>query len=544
MFTVNFMYGNSQSPDWEWVNRIGDINYDQMTAVALDDSGNVYVTGVFQGNVDFDPGIGVFYMNSNLSYGDIFISKFDSAGNFIWAKGIIGSFAGVATSIVVDTIGSNAIYVTGYFEGITDFDPGPGTYNLTSSNGGDYDIFILKLNQLGDFEWATPLATFAFDFSTDLEIGAAGKLYITGNLGNQIFISKSDSMGNIEWTKSITGNGVGKSLVVDRFGNGDVYYSGSYNGLCDFDPGTGVFNLNGNGGFFSSLDSSGNFLFAKKIGGDGKTLLIDFNGSKDVYLGGVLTGTQDFDPDTSVFNLSSVGLNDICISKITISGNLVWASSLGGPNLDEIISGDFVRSGNNKIIYVGDFHGTVDFDPGPAIRNLTAAYAAGYGDGFMLEIDTSGSFAWAKSIGGSRDDFAYDIALDDLEKIYVVGYFYSSSISFGQDTIYNAGPPWSPTSDMFIAKLDTGLIYTNTNSEVYRNAVVIFPNPASTSFTITGNSFSQNAQIEIFNLLGKKIYSAATCLPYTVDCRLFPPGIYLVKLQSENSFAVQKLIVE
>ena len=72
----------------------------------------------------------------------------------------------------------------------------------------------------------------------------------------------------------------------------------------------------------------------------------------------------------------------------------------------------------------------------------------------------------------------------------------------------------------------------------------ISPNPAESSFTIKTFSRLQNSTIEIFNLLGDKIYSAAVCRLQTIDCRLFSPGIYLVKLQLENSFAVQKLIVE
>ena len=94
----------------------------------MDASGNVYTTGYFQGTVDFDPGAGTFNLTS-AGLQDIFISKLDAAGNFVWAKQLGGTLNDVGYSIALDTSGN--VYTTGFFRDTVDFDPGAGTFNLT-----------------------------------------------------------------------------------------------------------------------------------------------------------------------------------------------------------------------------------------------------------------------------------------------------------------------------------------------------------------------------------------------------------------------------
>jgi hypothetical protein len=116
-------------------------------------SGTVYTTGSFQGTgIDFDPGVGVFNLDS-AGDEDIFISKLDSGGNFVWAKSMGGTSLDRGYDIFVDS--SGAVYTTGYFLGTADFDPGTGPleiFNLTST--GSSDIFISKLaGRASTFPW-------------------------------------------------------------------------------------------------------------------------------------------------------------------------------------------------------------------------------------------------------------------------------------------------------------------------------------------------------------------------------------------------------
>ncbi len=529
--------GNSQSPDWLWAKRIGGINFDAAISLALDDSENVYTTGCFSGIVDFDPGPGIF----NLS-GNSFISKLDKFGNFMWAKAIAGTYSSCGYSIVVDTFASRAIYITGHFYGTTDFDPGPGVFNLTSLTNGDYDIFIIKLDGWGNFEWAKTLGSYGYDVPHDINIDVHGNVYLTGEFGSVAVVSKLDSMGNIAWTKMFNGGGAGFSIEVDYFGDGKVYTAGSFGGNCDFDPGAGTFILSGGGGFLSVLDSSGNFVSAKIIGGAAFSMSIDFAESKDIYITGVLYGTQDFDPGSGTYYMSSNGTNDIYVSKLDSSENFRWAKSFGGTDMDVGSKVYHGQSDPENIYFIGYYHGTIDFNSGPDTFNLSAAFQAGYGDGFICKFDTAGDFIWAKSIGGARDDFANSIALDASRNLYLTGYFNSSAVPFGSTILLNAGSSWSSTSDIFISKLDTSLLATGLDSASLSKDFTISPNPVSSTFSISINLFTQAGRFEIFNFLGKKLYSAACKGHITVNCELFPPGIYFVSLQTEKGITVQKLV--
>src|SRR5215212_6451352 len=127
---------SAQSPTFVWAKGIGANGYDEGSSVIVDTSGNVYTAGYFGGTVDFDPGPAIFNLTS-AGLSDIFISKFDAAGNFVWAKSMGGTSDDIATTITIDVSGN--IYTSGYFWGTSDFDPGVTTFNLTS--GGNEDIF-------------------------------------------------------------------------------------------------------------------------------------------------------------------------------------------------------------------------------------------------------------------------------------------------------------------------------------------------------------------------------------------------------------------
>ena len=228
-------------------------------SISIDSMNNVYSTGYFCGNVDFDPGIGIFNLVSPTFSFDIYVSKLDSLGNFVWAKQISGIGEEEGISIKVDR--SSNVYTTGYFGNTLDFDPNAGVYNLTSA--GSADIFILKLNSLGDFQWAKSMGGTSSDAPYYIALDDFNNVYTTGrftvtadfNPGigvfnltslsqNDIFISKLDSSGVFKWAAGILGgtfDSWGKAVEIDQVGN--VYTVGTFDGVTDFDPSIGIFNL-------------------------------------------------------------------------------------------------------------------------------------------------------------------------------------------------------------------------------------------------------------------------------------------------------------
>jgi gliding motility-associated-like protein len=497
-------------PVFEWAKAMGGTNFGESRSIAIDASGNVLTTGYFEGTVDFDPGAGAFNLTSGS--GDIFISKLDASGNFVWAKQLGGTGFDVSYSIATDASGN--VLTTGYFEGTGDFDPGAGTFNLNSA--GFVDIFISKLDASGNFVWAKQLGGgTGNDISYSIATDASGNVLTTGyftgtgdfdpgagtfNLtspGNRdIFISKLDASGNFVWAKRLggTGNDDGYSIAIDASGN--VLTTGEFFGTSDFDPGTGTFNLTSAGSwdiFISKLDASGNFVWAKKLGGTstdfGNSIAIDASGN--VFTTGNFQVSGDFDPGAGTFNLTSAGSYDIFISKLDASGNFGWAKQLGGTSTDFGNSIAIDASGN--VFTTGDFIGTGDFDPGPATFSLTSA---GDADGFISKLDASGNFVWAIQSGGTGTDRGYSIAIDALGNVLTTGYF-EETVDFDPGACsYNLVSAGS--NDSFIQKLSIGTAIPSPTFTSFSPAL----GPIGTTVTITGTNFSTtpaNNIVQFFN---------------------------------------------
>ena len=307
---------NAQTPSFEWAKSAGGTTNDLGRDIATDVSGNVYTTGDFSGTVDFDPGAGVFNLTSQGS-SDIFVSKLDANGNFVWAKAMGGPSGDNGNSVAVDASGN--VYTTGTFRFTSDFDPGPSVFNLIDPAGaGGADIFVSKLDASGNFIWAKQMGGPEFDNSSSIAVDNSGNVFTTGyfqltadfdpgpatfNLTStvtDIFVSKLDALGNFVWAKAMGGTGVseGRSITTDLSGN--LYTTGQFDGVTDFDPSAGVFNLTAASEdiFVSKLNASGNFVWAKQLGGAssdyGFSIAVDASGN--VHTTGSFASTADFDP--------------------------------------------------------------------------------------------------------------------------------------------------------------------------------------------------------------------------------------------------------
>lgn len=452
----------SQSPAFEWAKQIEGRLYENVHSVAVDTAGNVYAIGRFTDTVDFDPGPGVFRLVT-AGNDDAFILKLDSAGNFVWAYRFGGKSQEVGEDIAVDAAGN--IYVTGCFRDTVDFDPGPGIHNVVSA-GNNKDAFVLKLDASCNLLWAEQLGG-DFDHGFNIKVDAAGYVYTSGffsgtgdfdpgpgtfyltshSVATDIFVSKLDANGNFVWAAGMGGkasdSGVG-DLDVDAAGN--VYTAGYFSDTADFDPGPGIFTLIAkatNDAFFSKLDANGNFVWAISVGGTsanisagGASSDIGYGIAADalgnVYTTGYFAGTADFDPGPGVFNLSTTYTENIFITKLDSSGNLIWAKQLQG--LYHSYGYAITLDTSANVYIAGGFDGPVDFDPGPGTFTLATN---GTIDPFISKLDSAGNFVWAAQMAGGGHEFAMSIAVDRPGNVYSTGHFYNTVDFDPGSGIYN-----------------------------------------------------------------------------------------------------------
>lgn len=392
-----------------WARQFAGDNTNMGTSITVDNSGNVYTTGNFLGTADFDPGVGTYTFAATASTNDIFISKLDVSGNFVWAKQMIGTGAEDSRSIVLDNY--NNLLITGVIQQTScDFDPSPtGTYTLTAVNG--YDIFVGKYTNNGDLIWVKQLG----------------------------------GSGQFEY---------GFSVAVD--GSGNVYSTGYFQSTGDFDPGAGVYNLTASGttqdAYISKLDASGNFVWAKQLDGtgseDSRSIAVDASGN--VYTTGRFDGVLDMDPSASTYSLNTFGSSDIFVSKLDVSGNFVWGKQLGGSGFDFAYSIAVDACGN--VYTTGFFNVTADFDPSPS-TSYTIASAGSY-DIFISKLDPVGNFVSVKQMGNTSVEGGNGITVDSNGSIYTTGWF-SNTVDFdpgaGTSNLVSAGG-----YDFFIQKLVSG----------------------------------------------------------------------------------------
>ncbi|WP_300355811.1 T9SS type A sorting domain-containing protein [Fluviicola sp.] len=530
----------------QWTKQIGSAGWDEGTSIKTDQNNQVYTVGLFIGTVDFDPGTGVFNLTS-VGEKDAFVCKFDAAGNFIWAKQY-GDSAAIDEKSSLDIDASGNLYITNSFLGTVDFDPGAGSFNLTSQ-GVDRDVFVQKLDPDGNFIWAKQIGgPFVPSFPTPahsnaISVDPSGNLYLTGyfdgtidfdpdatltfNMTSQfnasdVFICKLNSDGDFVWAKQFTGTlsngGVGYAIDVDDSGN--VYSTGTIGGGVDFDPGPGTFYLNQSVSlqteiYLSKLDASGNFVWAKAMGpGDGSAILVD--GNSNVYSSG-------WTPSGYI----------AAINKHDSAGNLLWAKELGG------LSGESIALDNNGNVYTaGLCFGTNDFDPGPGVFNLTG----GSSDSYISKLDSSGNFIWAGLLTGTDQVWVNSIDTDTNNNVYTIGYFDGTADFDPSATVFNLTAP-AMAYDIFIHKLSTNVVAGITQNS-FEEEITIYPNPTEGELVIEFAKEKDDLDLVLRNSFGQVINTKFISTEKGIELQINgESGIYLLEVSDDNNHkAVLKII--
>ena len=145
----------------------GGTSYDEGNGIAVDASGNVYVTGSYNGTATF----GTTTKTSAGGY-DIFVAKYNSSGTLQWVQSAGGTSYDYGRGIAVDASGN--VYVTGYYEGTATF----GT--TTKISAGGHNIFVAKYNSSGALQWVQSARGTLYDIGSDIAVDGSGNVYVTG----------------------------------------------------------------------------------------------------------------------------------------------------------------------------------------------------------------------------------------------------------------------------------------------------------------------------------------------------------------------------
>ena len=546
----------------QWAKKMGGTSFDISTSIAVDASGNVYTIGSFSGTADFDPGAATSNLTS-AGEKDIFISKLSSSGNFVWCKRIGNTMNDEGNAITVDALGN--VYTTGFFIGSCDFDPGPAVSTLTAV--ANENAFILKLTSAGNFVFAKKLGATngtSANWGNSIKIDASGNIFTTGafketidfdpgpltytltSVGyNDAFISKLDNMGNFIWAKVLKGayssaNSSGDSMELDALGN--VYTTGYFQNIVDFDPGVGTYTLYANSSpdeYIAKLDANGDLVWARRMGGSGTewTHSIAIDGSGNVYTTGMyLSYDADFDPGPGTFTLSIPTYYNAFISKLNAAGDFVWAKSFNGY---QARGNDITTDAAGNVYTTGAFVSTCDFDPSAATYTLTGGNNAST---FISKLDPSGNFLWAESIAGNSYVEGQSLFIDAANDIHLAGVF--------QDTM--SFSPIAPTAslassgsyDVFVCKLSQVPASVKENSVL--NTFSISPNPNNGSFHLKLDAELKNAQLIIINSVGQKVHEQKiTKGTNQITTHFLSGGLYsYIVVEDEHLIGKGKIIIE
>ncbi|MBP7310232.1 MAG: SBBP repeat-containing protein [Candidatus Cloacimonetes bacterium] len=378
-YTDIFVVKLDPNGNWLWAKQAGGESDDVGYGIATDAYGNSYVTGYFRGTASF----GSTTLTSS-GYGDVFVAKLDTNGNWLWARQAGGTDHDHGSGFSTDASGN--CYVTGYFSGTVTF----GTTTLTSS--GDEDVFVAKLDPNGNWLWAKKAGGASYDYGNGISTDASGNCYVTGfyqwtaSFGSitltssgvrDIFVAKLDSNGNWLWALQAGGTGGDGGFGISTDASGNSYVTGYFMGTASFGSTTltssGITDI-----FVAKLDPNGNWLWAQQAGGTGGDIGqgISTDAIGNCYVTGDFSGTTSFGSTS----LTSSGDKDFFVAKLDINGNWLWAKKAGGTSEDYCYGIDTDASGNSYV--TGYFYETATF-------GSTTLTSSGYDDIFVAKVGES-----------------------------------------------------------------------------------------------------------------------------------------------------------
>jgi hypothetical protein len=513
--TLNFI--TAQNSKINWIHQEEGEGSGIGQSITSDDN-SIYTAGSFTDTCWF----GSTSIISNGGF-DMYLSKYDKTGNFLWVQQYGGKEYDTPLSI---TYNDGHIYTTGFFSDTISFE------ETTLIAKGEYDIFITDHDPEGNLNWVKQIGGAEKDQGYSITTDNNNFIYISGIFQNTVifddtslasngdydtFLAKLDNAGNIIWVNHAGGAGadLGISVTSDNLNN--IYLTGSFEDTAVFND-TAIISSGFQDVFIAKYNSSGDLLWIRKAGGEwgdnGSSIFADENDA--IYLTGMFGGTAFFNHDTLVSN----GEFDVYIAKYSITGELIWIEGFGSPENDQPNS----IIGDNNSIYVSCW-----FQDDAIIGDTLLLEHTSH----ILQLSNSGILQDIIQIGNYNRNTC---TIDTHKDIYATGSFHNTTI-FGDTSLTST----NMGADIFVCKI----IYENSsniNYYAFKSNFKIYPNPAQSEITISGIEGTID-EVSIYNRLGQKvIHQRGTS--NMVDVSSLVPNMYVVEVVVDGVRIREKLVVK
>jgi hypothetical protein len=428
----------AQGQSWLWASRYGGAGSNISRSIALDDAKNIYTAGYFDGTYSY----GTSFLSS-AGMSDICITKTYANGNPHWSKRAGSTGNDCAYSIAVDD--ARNTYITGSFQETVSF----GSTNLTSS--GSNDIFVAKMSSTGSWLWAARAGGDGADTGNGISLDSAGNIYVTGYFSEiadfgsstqtsagvyDVFVAKLDNDGNWLWSRKLGSTSQDQGKAICARPDGTCYITGSFYGTVSVGTVAVLISAGLNDAFIAGISTGGTWLWARRAGGTAGDCgeAVSYDAANNCYV----TGEFRLDAQFGATTLTSAGNEDVFLTKLNSAGTWQWAVRGGGSSND---TGYGISCAGDGYVYASGRFGTT------ASFGTHTLSSAGSSDAFITGINSNGNWQWAVRVGGVDSDYCYGIMTDNLNSIYLTGFFMGTA-DFGPFTLTSSG-----SNDAFVAKL-------------------------------------------------------------------------------------------
>lgn len=567
----------AQAPAWQTAVAAGQADGSSFVlGSAVDAQGNVYVAGYFRGAVSFGSTV-----LTSAGAEDVFVAKWSAtAAGFVWAQRAGGAGADLATAVAAS---GTSVYVAGYFIGATS-GFGPTTLTNADASNGNADVFVAKLTDAGSssaFAWAQRAGGTGFERANAVA-ATATSVYVAGFFSgattsfgpttltnadaagdnNDVFVAKLTDAGSsagFSWAQRGGGPGFDVATSVAVSGT-SVYVAGNFASAAATYGTTTLSSAGSNDVFVAKLtdaSSGASFAWAQRAGGisPDEVSAVAVAGT-NVYLAGNFSGTTAFG-STTLSSVGSFNASDVYVAKLADAGgsaSFSWAQRAGGVGAD----GATGIAATGPSVYVTGTFRPVQTPGGTfatAEFGLTTLTTAGGADVFLTKLTdagSTGSFAWARSAGGSFDDIPATVAVGGT-RVSVAGNFSSLTASFGTQSIANprGGAPSVGSPLAFVASLTDPMLGPLANrSSALLAGVALYPNPAHTTtfVRVPAVAGAGQATLTLRDALGRVVHTQGLRLSTggaTAEVLLstLSPGVYQLRVQVGDHHVTRALAV-